>query len=205
MLAHVYGGVSMTVRPYLSRQKHNTMVADDCKVHELIYSPTGVAPSMEEEIKDTSPKKDNLVSSHKGGSSRIPGPSNPVIRVGDNNGFENVLHQPAKNSNVDAAHRFKKAEESLRTVMYLSSLLVATTVGVVETLKDQGYCKMNNTVKSVTQHAKNQIGSATQAKKLASPSSSSSAISNKLRDEKRRKAEESLRTVMYLSTWGPNS
>ncbi|KAK7335523.1 hypothetical protein VNO80_27416 [Phaseolus coccineus] len=86
-------------------------------------------------------------------------------------------------------------------------VVVATAVGVVETLKDQGYCKMNNTLKSVAQHAKNQIGSATQAKKLPFPSSSSSssAISNKLRDEKRSKAEESLRTVMYLSTWGPNS
>ncbi|KAL2331750.1 hypothetical protein Fmac_019331 [Flemingia macrophylla] len=81
------------------------------------------------------------------------------------------------------------------------ALLVATTVGVVETLKDQGYyCKMNNTLmKSVAQHAKNQIGSATQAKMLASSSS------NNVRDEKMRKAEESLRTVMYLSTWGPNS
>ncbi|BAT92243.1 uncharacterized protein LOC124840755 [Vigna umbellata] len=88
------------------------------------------------------------------------------------------------------------------------ALVVATTVGVVETLKDQGYCRMNNTMKSMAQHAKNQIGSATQAKKLDFPyssSSSSSAISNKLRDEKRRNAEESLRTVMYLSTWGPNS
>ncbi|RDX60998.1 hypothetical protein CR513_60814, partial [Mucuna pruriens] len=75
------------------------------------------------------------------------------------------------------------------------ALVVATTVGVVETLKDQGYCKMNNTMKSVAQQAKNQIGSATQAKKLASPSASS----NKLRDEKRRKAEESLRTVIMSS------
>ncbi|WVZ01553.1 hypothetical protein V8G54_027622 [Vigna mungo] len=80
------------------------------------------------------------------------------------------------------------------------ALVVATTVGVVETLKDQGYCRMNNTMKSMAQHAKNQIGSATQAKKLDFSYSSSSAISNKLRDEKRRKAEESLRTVMYLTT-----
>jgi len=79
-----------------------------------------VVPSMEEEIKDR-PTKDNLVTSHKGGSSRIPAPSNSETPLGVNNGFENVLHQAAnKNSNVDAAHRFKKAEESLRTVMYLS-------------------------------------------------------------------------------------
>ncbi|XP_027929581.1 uncharacterized protein LOC114185844 [Vigna unguiculata] len=92
--------------------------------------------------------------------------------------------------------------------MCRGALVVATTVGVVETLKDQGYCRMNSTMKTVAQHAKNQIGSTTQAKKLdfsSSSPSSSSAISNKLRDEKRRNAEESLRTVMYLSTWGPNS
>ncbi|KAK7401987.1 hypothetical protein VNO78_13904 [Psophocarpus tetragonolobus] len=87
--------------------------------------------------------------------------------------------------------------------MCRGTFVVATTVGVVEALKDQGYCKMNNTMKSVGQRAKNQIGSGTQAKKLASPSSS--AISNKMRDDKRRNAEESLRTVMYLSTWGPNT
>ncbi|XP_027344047.1 uncharacterized protein LOC113856430 [Abrus precatorius] len=83
------------------------------------------------------------------------------------------------------------------------AFVVATTVGVVETMKDHGYCKTNNTMKSIAQHAKNQIGSATQAKKLSSPLPS--AISKKLRDEKNRKSEESLRTVMYLSTWGPNS
>ncbi|KAK7324747.1 hypothetical protein VNO77_28559 [Canavalia gladiata] len=82
------------------------------------------------------------------------------------------------------------------------ALVVATTVGVMETLKDQGHCKMNNTMKSIAQYAKNQIGSATQAKKL---STSSSAVPKKLRDEKSKKAEESLRIIMYLSTWGPNS
>ena len=96
--------------------------------------------------------------------------------------------------------------------MCRGTFVVATTVGVVEALKDQGYCKMNNTMmKSVAQQAKSHLGSATRAKKLASPSpssstSSSSVTSNNLRDdEKRRMAEESLRTVMYLSTWGPNS
>ncbi|KAE9588531.1 hypothetical protein Lal_00003021 [Lupinus albus] len=85
------------------------------------------------------------------------------------------------------------------------TLVVATTVGVVEALKDQGYCRLNNTMRSITQHAKNQIGSVTRVKKLSS-STSSSAISKKVRDdEKMKKKEEALRMVVYLSLWGPNS
>ncbi|KOM43925.1 hypothetical protein LR48_Vigan05g153000 [Vigna angularis] len=80
-----------------------------------------VVPSMEEEIEHRTPTKDNLVTSHKGASSTIPAPSNSQNHLAVNHGFQNVLHhQAAKNSNADAAHRFKKAEESLRTVMYLS-------------------------------------------------------------------------------------
>ncbi|KAK7290931.1 hypothetical protein RIF29_05723 [Crotalaria pallida] len=83
------------------------------------------------------------------------------------------------------------------------TLVVATSVGIVEALKDQGYCRLNNTMRSITQHAKNQIRSATQAKKLCS--TSSSAISKKMSDEKMKKEEEALRMVVYLSIWGPNS
>ncbi|CAL0323667.1 unnamed protein product [Lupinus luteus] len=75
--------------------------------------------------------------------------------------------------------------------------------GVVEALKDQGYCKLNNTMRSIAQHAKNQIRSSSQAKKLAS--TSSSALSKKLRDEKMEKKEEAIRMIVYLSLWGPNS
>ncbi|KAL2331751.1 hypothetical protein Fmac_019332 [Flemingia macrophylla] len=73
---------------------------------------------MEEGIKPT--KHNNLVTSQKG-SARIaasaPSKTHSTIV---SNGYENVVHQASKNSNVDAADRFKKAEESLRTVMYLS-------------------------------------------------------------------------------------
>lgn len=83
--------------------------------------------------------------------------------------------------------------------------VVATSVGVVEAMKDQGYCRWNNAVRSVHQHAKTKLRStACQATKL-SAGPSSPAVSNDLRHDEVKKAEESLRTVMFLITWGPNS
>ncbi|KAK4255446.1 hypothetical protein QN277_008449 [Acacia crassicarpa] len=81
--------------------------------------------------------------------------------------------------------------------------IVATSVGVVEALKDQGICRWNSSLRSAHQHLKNQRRSVSQAQKLSS-SSSSAMISNRLKDEKAKQSEESLRTVMYLSYWGPN-
>ncbi|XP_074318953.1 uncharacterized protein LOC141655808 [Silene latifolia] len=76
-------------------------------------------------------------------------------------------------------------------------------MSTVEGLKDQGFARWNYTIKHVHQHAKNNLRSYSQANKL-SGSSSSSLISNKLKDDKLKQSEESLRTVMYLSCWGPN-
>ncbi|KAK9689024.1 hypothetical protein RND81_09G029300 [Saponaria officinalis] len=70
-------------------------------------------------------------------------------------------------------------------------------MSAVEGLKDQGFARWNYTIKHVNQHVKNNIRSYCQTKKLSS--SSTSIISKKLN-----KSEESLRTVMYLSCWGPN-
>ncbi|XP_022753962.1 uncharacterized protein LOC111302297 [Durio zibethinus] len=77
-------------------------------------------------------------------------------------------------------------------------------IGAVEALKDQGICKWNYALRSIQQNANNNIRSSFQANKISVPSSS--ALSKKLmRDaEKLKKSEESLRTVMYLSCWGPN-
>ncbi|KAK6269866.1 Protein of unknown function wound-induced - like 10 [Theobroma cacao] len=80
--------------------------------------------------------------------------------------------------------------------------LVAATIGVVEALKDQGVCRWNYALRSVQHHAKANIRQYSQAKKLSTPSSS--AWSKKLRDDKLKQSEESLRKVMYLSCWGPN-
>jgi hypothetical protein len=79
----------------------------------------------------------------------------------------------------------------------------AASVGVVEALKDQGICRWNHTLKSVHNHLKNNVRSFSQAKKFSS--SSSSMISNSCKQkENAKQSDESLRTVMYLSCWGPN-
>ena len=81
--------------------------------------------------------------------------------------------------------------------------IVAATIGAVEALKDQGICRWNYTIRSLHQHAKNNIRSFTQAKMISS--SSSAPILDKLREEKRRKKEENMRKVMDLNCWGPTT
>ena len=82
--------------------------------------------------------------------------------------------------------------------------IVATSIGVVEALKDQGVCRWNSALRSIQNHTKANLRSYSQAKKIPA-SQFSSAMSNKLKDEKLKQSEESLRTVMYLSCWGPNN
>ncbi|CAL0322666.1 unnamed protein product [Lupinus luteus] len=78
---------------------------------------------------------------------------------------------------------------------------VAASVGVVEALKDHGICRWNHALKSAQHHLKNHVISMSKTNKL-SPFSSA-MVSRKVKDEKAKKSEESLRTVMYLSCWGP--
>ncbi|XP_027343595.1 uncharacterized protein LOC113856116 [Abrus precatorius] len=75
---------------------------------------------------------------------------------------------------------------------------VACSVGVVEALKDQGICRWNSVIRSAQQHAKHHMRTLSQTKKLSYQSSAM------LKDEKAQQSEEALRTVMYLSCWGPN-
>ncbi|XP_020215126.1 uncharacterized protein LOC109799052 [Cajanus cajan] len=78
---------------------------------------------------------------------------------------------------------------------------VAASVGVVEVLKDQGICRWNHALRSIQRHVKSHVGSFSQTKKL---SSSSAMVFTRLKHEKAIQSEESLRTVMYLSCWGPD-
>ncbi|KAK7272491.1 hypothetical protein RJT34_29114 [Clitoria ternatea] len=78
--------------------------------------------------------------------------------------------------------------------------IVASSIGAVEALKDQlGMCRWNYALKSLQQHAKNNIRSYSQAKKLSS--ASSAAVSNKVKRSK----EESMRKVIEFNCWGPNT
>jgi hypothetical protein len=82
--------------------------------------------------------------------------------------------------------------------------LVAASVGTVEALKDQGFCRWNYALRVLQQHAKNNLRSySTQGHKL-SGLTSATISSNKTREETLKQSEESLRKVMYLSCWGPN-
>ncbi|CAN8314093.1 unnamed protein product [Cochlearia groenlandica] len=79
--------------------------------------------------------------------------------------------------------------------------LVAASIGAVEASKDQlGLCRWNYLIRSVNQRIKNNMRSASQAKRF----STTTVVNASGYDEKAKRAEESLRTVMYLSCWGPN-
>ncbi|KAK1280416.1 hypothetical protein QJS04_geneDACA003198 [Acorus gramineus] len=83
--------------------------------------------------------------------------------------------------------------------------VTAVSLGTVEALKDQGLCRWNYAFRSLQQHAKNNIRSYYQATVSSSSSSSADAVMGRREgDEKMRRSEESLRKVMYLSSWGPN-
>nr|XP_016465669.1 PREDICTED: uncharacterized protein LOC107788508 [Nicotiana tabacum] len=84
--------------------------------------------------------------------------------------------------------------------------IVATSIGAVEALKDQGFARWNYTMRLLHQHAKaNLMRPYSHQAKRVSGGQSSKLVSNKmLREQKLKQSEESLRNVMYLSCWGPN-
>ncbi|KAI3940759.1 hypothetical protein MKW98_030078 [Papaver atlanticum] len=87
--------------------------------------------------------------------------------------------------------------------------MVAVSVGVVEALKDQaGMCRWNYALRSVHQYTKNRVKSSiSQATSSSVPASSvipDQIMMKQQRDHEMKQSDESLRTVMYLSCWGPN-
>ncbi|WOG91722.1 hypothetical protein DCAR_0310972 [Daucus carota subsp. sativus] len=80
--------------------------------------------------------------------------------------------------------------------------IVATSVGLVEALKDQGFARWNYPIRCLHQHAKANLPSLSQAKSF-----SHDPIIGRLLNttqDKAKQSEESLRKVMFLSCWAPN-
>jgi Wound-induced protein len=77
-----------------------------------------------------------------------------------------------------------------------ASLVTAACAGTVDTPKDQaGLCRLNYALRSMKNSSKNNIN--------ISSISEAKRISKVYMEDKADKSEESLRTVMYLSCWGP--
>ncbi|KAJ8459700.1 hypothetical protein OPV22_032626 [Ensete ventricosum] len=76
-------------------------------------------------------------------------------------------------------------------------------MSAVEALKDQaGLCRWNYVLRSLQQRAKSSMGSLSQAKRTSS--SVDMRRGWQAAAGKAKQSEEALRTVMYLSCWGPN-
>lgn len=77
----------------------------------------------------------------------------------------------------------------------------AASIGAVEALKDQGHLwRLNNCgVRAFSSHPNKLSSSSSSASVMAD----SSEVKRELDHSKAKQSEESLRTVMYLSCWGP--
>ncbi|GAB4846298.1 hypothetical protein Ancab_025301 [Ancistrocladus abbreviatus] len=82
------------------------------------------------------------------------------------------------------------------------SYIVSASMGAVEALKDHGFARWNYTLRSIHQHLKNSVRSATQTTAKASSLSASEMMK---REARAKRAEDSIRKVMELNCFGPST
>ncbi|KAL5216471.1 hypothetical protein ABZP36_007872 [Zizania latifolia] len=89
-----------------------------------------------------------------------------------------------------------------------SSWAAAMSVGTVEALKDQaGLCRWNYAFQCLQQRARQQVAGsgAKSAARALQPAGAARTAAGAAARRKAEQQEEELRTVMYLSNWGPNN
>ncbi|CAN1161072.1 hypothetical protein LINPERHAP2_LOCUS23706 [Linum perenne] len=75
----------------------------------------------------------------------------------------------------------------------------AATVGAVEALKDQGFCRWNYAIRSIQQHSKNKIRSPSRSVRKATADFQGLGRVGMKGSE----TEDGVRTVLFFSCWGP--
>uniref|UniRef100_A0A7N0V2D6 Wound-responsive family protein n=1 Tax=Kalanchoe fedtschenkoi TaxID=63787 RepID=A0A7N0V2D6_KALFE len=84
--------------------------------------------------------------------------------------------------------------------MSYKAWVVATSIGAVEALKDQlGVCRWNYAIRSLQQHARNNIRSLRQGRRMETESGAWYV------EKRAGRHEESFQKVMELSCWGPTT
>ncbi|KAK3010956.1 hypothetical protein RJ639_011852 [Escallonia herrerae] len=86
-----------------------------------------------------------------------------------------------------------------------SALIVAASIGAVEALKDQGFCRWNYALRSMQRHAKTNLRSYYQQQGDSQRPVNHLAFSPMREVRKVKQTEESLEKVMSLSCWGPST